>query len=78
MDTDIVQRLAIVETKVGTLQTTVDSMATDVRTIRDHVVKEKAIKADRNRLLTVVGGVLATLGTVWGVIEWLAGRIHFS
>jgi hypothetical protein len=54
MDRTLAERVAIVETKVSTLET----MAEKVDTIYDYIVADKANRKLRNRIFASIAGIL--------------------
>lgn len=61
MDTDIHERLAVVETRLGVVVKQQGEMADDLRIIRDHVLAEKGAR----RALFIIGGFLTGSAGVW-------------
>lgn len=64
MDPNVYERLAIVETKVSTLE----EIGPKVDLIYDYIVGSKAQKKLINKGLMAIGGFVAFLGTVWSLV----------
>jgi hypothetical protein len=66
MDTEIYERLAKVETRLDVISTDQAAMASDVRTIRDHVIAEKAAIRRTTRLWAGTIAFSSTAAALWG------------
>ena len=65
MELELHERLARVETRLDGIEHGQNEMAADLRTVRDHVIGMKAVRASRTRAWVKVIGVAGILAGIW-------------
>lgn len=72
MEHSIPERLARVETSLASLAITVNSTASDVRAVRDHMLTSTASKAGSWKTLSTLGSIGVAIGIIAGGVGAMA------
>jgi len=65
METDIHERLAVVETKLNMVMVSTTAMAANLLVVSNHIMAETAAKAAHGRALTIFGSCLVGAAGLW-------------
>lgn len=72
---ELFERLARVETDIGSLKTTVSATAVDVRAIREHLISARATRRASFKTLSIIGGVVTFAATVYAAFQGAFAKI---